>query len=293
MERKAIETVLSTLPSIAGVLKMKKRTLSRFLFIFALLTSTALVSSYVSAGGHFKYKHKSHGFKYKSHGFGHKRHGFGHKSYGFGHKSHGFGHKRFGFGHKNFGFGHKNFGFSHRSYRNSYGSYNSHRRSFGDYSPKNHVNTTPYVYDAGSKNTTSQGGSDGWTALVENQPSKAINLFVDEFQTHPVAGIPKVGFALAIAKTGNLEKGIWAMRRAFLIDPASLGQLAKDERLHPVIDELLEQYEYESHRKNSQKDTGFMISALHYLKGDFDSAKIKRGFDNSKSNKNLQELIRG
>ncbi len=279
---------------------MKKLKLNRFLLIFTLLISSALVSSYVSAGGHFKFKHKSHGFKYKGHGFGHKsysyghkRHGFSHKNHRFGHNRHGFGHKNYGFGHKSFGFGHKNFGFSHRSYRKSYGSYNSHRRSFGHYSPRNHVNTTPYVYDAGSKNTTSQGNSDGWTALIENEPSKAISLFSDEFRAHPIAGIPKVGFALAIAKSGNLEKGVWAMRRAFRIDPTSLGQLASDTRLHPVIDELLEQYEYESHRKNSQKDTGFMISALHYLKGDLALAKIKRGFDNTQSNKNLQRLIRG
>lgn len=279
MEHKIIDTVLKALSSVSGVLKMKKLKLNRFLLIFTLLISSALVSSYVSAGGHFKFKHKSHGFKYKGHGFGHK--------------SYSYGHKRHGFSHKSYGFGHKKFGFSHHRHGNSYGSYNSHKRSFGHHSSRKFANTASYIYKAGPNEGAAKGNINGWTALVENQPDRAISLFSDEFRTHPIAGIPKVGFALAIAKSGNLEKGVWAMRRAFRIDPISLGQLASDTRLHPVIDELLEQYEYESHRKNSQKDTGFMISALHYLKGDLALAKIKRGFDNTQSNKNLQRLIRG
>ena len=48
-----------------------------------------------------------------------------------------------------------------------------------------------------------------------------------------------MGYALAIASNGNLERAIWAMRRAFRIDPDALHYLQLDENGHLLIDNLI------------------------------------------------------
>jgi hypothetical protein len=136
--------------------------------------------------------------------------------------------------------------------------------------------------------------SSAWQTMGQGQYNEALNVFAEEAQSHPDSGVPKVGYAIAIAADGDLERGIWAMRRAFRIDPDSLHYLQLDEKNHSLVDNLISQYS--SQKNNGRDDQDFMISALYYLKHDYTAAKktisdVAQTDSKSSSNINLQKLI--
>ncbi len=109
-------------------------------------------------------------------------------------------------------------------------------------------------------------------------------------------GIPKVGFALASASNGNLTQGLWAMRRAFRIDPNSLNQLQFDENIIVTMDVLIDQYHDFKEVDGNHYDGAFMLSALYYFKQDFAAARenidrAKNDGDDSVSLTNLEKLV--
>ncbi len=140
-------------------------------------------------------------------------------------------------------------------------------RSYGYSSPA-------YSYEEPVYSTNNPYGIDspGWTYLAQGNFQAAINVFAKDIQSFPDAGIPKVGFALASAAAGNLTEGMLAMREAFQVDPDSIHYLYFDERVLTIIDDLIEQYEYEFQQNNKSPDEAFMVSTLHYLKYDYGSA---------------------
>ena len=136
--------------------------------------------------------------------------------------------------------------------------------------------------------------SSAWQTLKQGQYGQALTTFANEAQSNPNSGVPKAGYALAIASKGNLDRGIWAMRRAFRIDPDSLHYLQLDEKGHVVIDNLIGQYC--SQENNADVDQAFMVSALYYLKHNYIAAKksivsAQKNGDKSSSYTNLQRLI--
>lgn len=97
---------------------------------------------------------------------------------------------------------------------------------------------------------------NGWESLSHNQPEIAQRIFASEAQNNPDTGIPKVGYAVASAAPGDIDIGVWAMRRAFRIDPDSLHYLSLDQGSLDIINNLIHQY----------REEAFMSSALNYLK---------------------------
>lgn len=114
--------------------------------------------------------------------------------------------------------------------------------------------------------------SSGWGLLSRGQVQAALDIFSSEARNYPAAGIPKAGYALAAAASGDLTKGVLAMRDAFRIDPDALQYLKLDEKLLSLVDVLIEKYEYLLQPGNRYPDEAFMVSALNYLKGDFIAA---------------------
>ena len=72
--------------------------------------------------------------------------------------------------------------------------------------------------------------------------------------------MPKVGYALASALSGDLNKGVWAMRRALQSNPDALEYVTVSQQLRPRIEHLVHGYARHA-------DARFMISALHQLLG--------------------------
>lgn len=224
-------------------------------------------------------------------------------SFAYGGRHHGY------YGH----YGYRHYGYSGRYGYHKYGGhsyypykyYRRHRygypyRRYQNY-PKSYSFSIPANIQTdnniGNQYSTSQLvgiNSSAWLTLVQGQYHEALNIFAKEAQSHPSSGVPKVGYALAIASSGNLDRGMWAMRRAFRIDPNSLHYLELDEKGHLLIDNLIGQYS--TQENGADIDHAFMVSALNYLKHDYAAAKksiasAQHYGDKSSSFTNLQRLI--
>ena len=84
--------------------------------------------------------------------------------------------------------------------------------------------------------------SDAWKLLAGGENVKAAEMFVEEIGKDEKAGAPKLGYALAIAAGGDLDKGTWALRRAFEIDPEGTSDVMLSGKLRTVVEKLTEQY---------------------------------------------------
>lgn len=122
----------------------------------------------------------------------------------------------------------------------------------------------------------------GWNALVRGRALEALRYFGQQAQANPRQGEPKVGYALAAASAGNLDRGVWAMRRALKYDADALHYLQLDDKLQQSMTGLIERYQARLNNVNNDEnsDAVVMITALHYLRGDISSARqsmIKAG----------------
>ena len=162
-------------------------------------------------------------------------------------------------------------------------------------------NTIPYYYPGsyGPMPYSTGGGYDvldeGWNLLRRGRPAEAADVFGRLCQASPSEGMPKVGYALAAAELGRLDKGIWAMRRALREDPESLQYVTIDQQLQPKVEAMLKRYQ-QSDKFDDSSDGAFMVAALHYLLGDMAAAQkaMERGggsHDTYTSAANLKRLI--
>jgi len=248
-----------------------------FAIAFLFMTAPA------QAGG---YLHLGYGHHGGYHGYGHSYgHGYSHSYYGL-HNYYGYGH---GYGHHSYGYGHTNYG--HHGYGNHYNGYGYgySRRYDDDYSSSS--NYRNQSYERRSNNT-----GNGWTLLGNNQASAALSDFGKQAQASPSKGDPKVGYALASADLGRLDKGVWAMRRALRTDPNALHYLALDQNMDTKVEQIIRQYEKKLAYSASDADAAFMLASLHYLQRDIkaarsniDQAMLTRHI--STSTKNLHALI--
>ncbi len=207
-------------------------------------------------------------------------------------------------GHHGYYGGHR-YGYGYNRYR-SYSYYPRHnyryRNYYSPYKNKQHYPKPSYSTPAVSNNNqytdnkNSGTESRAWVVLSQGQASSALTIFAKEAKSNPKSGIPKVGYALAAASSGDLNTGVWAMRRAFQIDPDSLHYLHLDKASLDVINNIIEQYQYSLKQEDKLSNEAFMVSALNYLKHDYIASNtavehaIENG-DESTSVRNLQRLI--
>lgn len=214
------------------------------LLIYTLLIFTVAVPnlSYASySGRHYGYsshsKHSSH-YRYSRHG--------GRRYYANNHYRRGYTHyprQRY-----------------YRDYRHYPRSYSfTVPANFGVYSSKNDYQQSSTKYSAIN--------SSAWQSLAQGQYREALNVFANEAQSHPNSGVPKAGFAIASAALGDLKKGVWAMKRAFRVDPDSLHYLQLNETNNQLVNDLIDQYTLQ--KKKGEAGPHFMISALNYLKHNY------------------------
>ncbi len=202
----------------------------------------------------------------------HSRHG-GHHGY------HGYSHL-FGYG------GHyRHRGYSSHYYRYRPYSYNYGFNDYGDYS-----RSSPTI------KRRSLEDDKGWSLLAQGKARRAKSVFVNQASSHPEASQPKVGYALSSAMLGDLDRGVWAMRRALRTDPKSLHYLTVDEALQPYVLDVVDRYEERLNGSGRNPDNAFMISALRYLLDDTDAARSAIGQaidhgDDSTSAANLRGLL--
>ena len=85
----------------------------------------------------------------------------------------------------------------------------------------------------------------GWLLLAKGEAHKALKTFSVQKRKNPNNSILKVGYALAAAETGDLHKGVSAMRGALRSDPDALHNLSLDEDLQGIVKDLIHRYEDE------------------------------------------------
>ena len=138
----------------------------------------------------------------------------------------------------------------------------------------------------------SYGSHEGWDALTERNISKAIDIFAVQSQQDLNSGIPKVGFAIAAAANGELDRGIRTMRKAVSIDPAALDYIQLNDELAKMIYFMNEDYKLALQDNEDQVDLSFMIAALSYLQQDYATANdVIADSDRSQSADNLRKLL--
>jgi len=133
----------------------------------------------------------------------------------------------------------------------------------------------------------------GWLLLARGEAQRALKTFSVQTRKDPNNSILKVGYALASAETGDLHKGVSAMRGALRSDPGSLHNLKLDEDLQGIVKDLIHRYEDDRDDTSlATAATDFMIASLYYLLGDAESAGlVLPAQDTDSSTRNLDRLI--
>ncbi len=112
-----------------------------------------------------------------------------------------------------------------------------------------------------------------WALLGDGDARTSLEAFAALAQASPRDAPPKAGYALAAAILGDHETAVWAMRRAFRIDPAPLHYLIIDDGLRKSVRELTVHYANEAKHAERNVDALFMMAALHYLLSDDHAAR--------------------
>ena len=135
----------------------------------------------------------------------------------------------------------------HSYYRQHSNSYNSQYSSRRNDSQSNHYS------------------GNAWSSLARGQTHQALKQFADEAQAHPKAGIPKLGFSISSALNDRPRESVYAMRRAFRIDPHNLHHYRLQSDVQPHIRSLIGKYQYDLQHRGRVQDEAFMLAALSYL----------------------------
>ncbi len=139
---------------------------------------------------------------------------------------------------------------------------------------------------------------EGWDRLGEGNPYDAMHIFAEEADANPNDGVAKIGLGLAAAETGDLARGVWAMRRALRVDAESIRYVPVDRRIAGRIRALMSAYRADAQAPDKRADYSFMLAALHYLVDERAAARdevrlaLEYG-DRSNSANNLDKMLRG
>ena len=113
----------------------------------------------------------------------------------------------------------------------------------------------------------------GWDQLANAKYADASRTFVNKIVNNVDAGESRVGYALAMASSGDLNSGVWAMKRAFASNAAEVGGLMFDEKLKPMVEDVTRKYEAQMDAGQTD-DNAFMLAALYQMQGDPEMASM-------------------
>jgi len=276
--------------------------------IAAALAGGIMATSAMAWPHHGPYGHHGHYRHHGRHGHHYRRGHYGHHRYGHGlHRRH-YGYRGY---HRPYhrSYSHYSPGYRYgRGHYRPYGSTHHEGRYDSDYYGPTHDHergsATRHDGDYGGASGAGEAAdyaadSRGWSLLAQNRPREALRAFGREAERNPTHGGPKVGYALAAAAAGDLDTGVWAMRRACRIDPHTMEQLHVDAfgpGVEKTVEQLGEHYAEFLKRDDRDGDTPFMLASLRYLQGEYPQAKeaietaVARG-DTRPSSRNLQQAI--
>jgi len=109
-------------------------------------------------------------------------------------------------------------------------NYDSHESGVG-----RHSNYNTNTQDHHSDNTF----SSGWDYFAHGEYDRAQQVFGSEAEANPQAGLPKLGYALSVAISGNLDRGVWGMKRVYRFGPEALNFIPTNEQIVDKIEEFI------------------------------------------------------
>jgi hypothetical protein len=188
---------------------------------------------------------------------------------------------------------------NHRHHYRPHGSY--HHNGIGlsivapiVYSGAYYNNVSPRTYSAApdiraevapSRNLAGQN-IDAWAALGNYQTGQAIDGFTYQSRQNPNNALPKVGYSLATALTGEYDKAAWVMELALAANVNDLHYFQADANLQLVLDEMLPNY----------ADAPLMSATILYLQQNYQAAdkainESLQSCNDCRGEQNLQLLI--
>jgi len=113
----------------------------------------------------------------------------------------------------------------------------------------------------------------GFRYLVEGDRKRAVSTFAKLAESRPDEALPKLGYAIAMSELGDVQLGVWAMRRAIRTDAGALLRPPVDPSLRPRIRALLDLYHPTNPDPTGPEpphgdDAHFMVAALLWVLGD-------------------------
>jgi len=112
----------------------------------------------------------------------------------------------------------------------------------------------------------------GWSLLEQGRYTSARSAFARAASYERDWGLPKIGYAIALAASGNDSSARHFMRTAFEEDPYA----ALEVPYSPELDELLllldDHYTDRAVRRSSERDSWFMAAAFRLMLGDAEAA---------------------
>ncbi len=239
---------------------------------------------------------------------GHHSYGYGYStgySYGHGHRSYGHhGHYR---SHGHIGtagyvlLGVLSFAVITSVLNNNNNDYKPYRKSHA-YNRDVYKQPRPYIPPAQSRNIVIEkpatkrvyvyGGDAGWNWLGKGNADYALDIFAVQTQQNLNSGIPKIGFALAAASNGEIDRATRAMRKAVRMDAVALDAI-NTSQIESTLAIMSEKYQQNLSSHQNNTDTAFMLATLAYMQHDYATASviISRN-DHSQSAVNLRKLIK-
>jgi len=245
-----------------------------------------------AASPNYAVAYGGHGYGYGHHGYSH----YGHHGYGVHYSSHGHigtaGYVFLGilgiavlsqiFNNDNYRDRHY-----HKPYSYNQPTYKQSRT----YTPPAHSRRVSVDDRTKAKQIFTYADNEGWDWLAKGNAEYALDIFAIQSQQNLNSGIPKVGFAIAAATNGNMDRATRAMRKAIRVDATALNNI-NINNIKPTIEILSENYKLNLNTNKNNIDNAFMIAALSYLQQDYETASnIISENDQSQSAINLRELI--
>ena len=159
------------------------------------------------------------------------------------------------------------------------------------YTPPTHSGRVSTNIKSRAKPVYSYSDNEGWDWLAKGNAAHALDIFPIQSQQNLNSGIPKVGFAIAAAANGEMNRATRAMRKAIRIDADALDKI-NINNIKPTIETLTENYQLIQNNDKNNTDNAFMTAVLSYLQQDYATANaLIAENDQSQSANSLRKLI--
>jgi len=107
-----------------------------------------------------------------------------------------------------------------------------------------------------------------WLMLEQGEFRRARHQFGLQAANQPEEGIHKIGYALAAAGNGDLDRGSWAMKRALRYDVDAFHYMDMSASMSDLLHQLISEYQ-----SLGREDSIVTLAMLHYLAGNKEQAK--------------------